>query len=450
VEIMRPYNEIKNRFRLSFISQTIVILTFFHLAFIILFDKVTAFAPDEANYIGVFDNLYRSDFSLDGYAGWQEGSINALRIVYFPAKLMLLVGFSDFFAIRILAILYSIFSLYLLLKLAPEKVILRIPIRFWLAGAYFIPSIFLWSSLGLRESFIFFSFIAIFYLMVNPQNLPSGIQFLLLASVSAFFLVSKVYLFGLLLICLLTSIVVISIGKRKIERKTLKLFWAFLIPLLLLPTTTTNLVTGATTMFEDELYSPATTLYGGTPTIDAGGQTLIELNRQLNKNPILYRLTTITGAQSFLERRLEESYLQLSSKELSKKMTQRQTQPASLRDPPSILVGVYNFLFVPTPFVDNGSFFLNAQSYESFLWYFYYLILIILLVGLIRGHYVLNIVTLSLSLFSIGFIAMSALIEINDGTSVRHRAVFLIGILIMLATFQRRQPDHLEHQSSKF
>jgi hypothetical protein len=203
-------------------------------------------------------------------------------------------------------------------------------------------------------------------------------------------------------------------------------------------------------MFEDELYSPATTLYGGTPTIDAGGQTLIELNRQLNKNPILYRLTTITGAQSFLERRLEESYLQLSSKELSKKMTQRQTQPASLRDPPSILVGVYNFLFVPTPFVDNGSFFLNAQSYESFLWYFYYLILIILLVGLIRGHYVLNIVTLSLSLFSIGFIAMSALIEINDGTSVRHRAVFLIGILIMLATFQRRQPDHLEHQSSKF
>ena len=96
---------------------------------------------------------------------------------------------------------------------------------------------------------------------------------------------------------------------------------------------------------------------------------------------------------------------------------------------------------MPTPFVDNGSFFLNAQSYESFAWYFYYLILILLLIGLTRRRYVLNLVTLSSTLFSLGFIAMSALIEINDGTSVRHRAVLLIGILVMLATFQRKQPD---------
>jgi hypothetical protein len=158
----------------------------------------------------------------------------------------------------------------------------------------------------------------------------------------------------------------------------------------------------------------------------------------------------VTGIQNILDERAEASYLQAGSTELSENATQLQTQPASLRDPLSLVMGAYNFLFVPMPFVDNGSFFLNAQSYESFLWYFYYLILIILLVGLIRRRYVLNPVTLSSTLFSLGFIAMSALIEINDGTSVRHRAVLLVAILVMLATFQHKQPERLEDQNSKF
>jgi hypothetical protein len=38
--------------------------------------------------------------------------------------------------------------------------------------------------------------------------------------------------------------------------------------------------------------------------------------------------------------------------------------------------------------------------------------------------------------FTLGFILLSALVETNDGTSVRHRSVLLIGILIMLATFR--------------
>jgi peptidoglycan/LPS O-acetylase OafA/YrhL len=175
----------------------------------------------------------------------------------------------------------------------------------------------------------------------------------------------------------------------------------------------------------------------------------MNLNQQFNKNPLLSWLASTTGIQSILDKRVDASYLPAGSTEQSENTTQLQTQPASLRNPLSLLVGVCNFLFVPTPFVDNGSFFLNAQSYESFAWYFYYLILILLLIGLIRRRYVLNLVTLSSTLFSLGFIAMSALIEINDGTSVRHRAVLLIGILVMLATFQRKQPDHPEHQSSK-
>lgn len=446
---IKNFGELRNSINL----MIILVISALHLIFIMIFDKVTAFAPDETNYIGVFNNLYRPDFSLDGYLGWQEGSINALRLIYLPGKLLEVIGFSDFYAVRILSVLYSMLSLHLLLKLAPDEKVLRIQIRFWLAGAYLFPSVFVWTSIGLRESFMFFAFIAIFYLLANSNNLNYWRQFFLLAVASTFLLISKIYLFSLLLICLSGSTLFLSILRKKIELKTLKLLSAFLVPLLIFPSIATSIAIGAKETIEVKLIAPRPTGTPtgtpiGTPTIPARGQMLHNLNQQFDKNPIFSWLSQVTGIQSILNERAEASYLPAGSTEVSENTTQLQTQRASLRDPLSLLVGAYNFLFVPTPFVDNGSFFLNAQSYESFAWYFYYLILIILLVGLIRKRYVLNLATLSSTLFSLGFIAMSALIEINDGTSVRHRSVLLISTLVMLATFQQKQPERLEDQSS--
>ena len=442
---MKFSSEVKSRFRLTSTSKIILIFTFLHFAVILLLDKVTAFAPDEANYISVFSDLYESDFSLDGYLGWQTGSINALRFMYLPAKILENFGFSTFFAVRILSCSYSVFSLYLLLRITSHEKILASSNRFWIIAAYFVPSIFLWTSLGLRESFIFFSFVAIFYILVNPLNLRFRRQFLLLAVASTFLLISKIYLFGLLLICLAISALFLSVFSPRFQIRNFRILSAMLVPLLVFPSITTNIAVGAKEVLETKLITP-TAILVPTPTglITSRGQTLYDLNQQLDSNPILAWILTATGIKRFLQDKAEASYMESDLQELSENAAQRQTQPGSLRDPLSLLVGAYNFLLVPTPFVDNGSFFLNVQSYESFLWYFYYLILIFLVIGLIRRRYLLNLVTLSTTLFSLSFIAMSALIEINSGTSVRHRAVLLIAILVMLATFQHKQPERLE------
>ncbi len=419
-------------------------ITLLHLAFMILIDKVTAFAPDEANYIGVFNNLYEADFSLDGYLGWQEGSINVLRVMYSPAKLLEIIGFSEFYSVRSLSILYSMLSLYLLLNMAPRGKILKCSLRFWIAGAYCIPSFFLWTSLGLRENFIFLSLVSIFYILVNPQNLGFGWQSLLLVFASTLVLVSKNYLFWLLLICFITAAIFLTIIRKKPRLGSLGLFLAFLVPIPLFPSVAASTMTVVQSGIEigSNPIPPTAVPY-------AGGQTLQDLNEQLDKNPILSWITSVTGVQGLIQQKAEVSYPLVSSQELSENFTQLQREPASLRDPLSIFLGVYGFLFIPTPFVDNGSFFLNVQSYESFIWYIYYVIFIIFLVGMIRGRYSLNLATLSSSLFCMGFTAVSALIEVNDGTSVRHRAVLLVGILIMLATFQRSKPSLPEDQSSQ-
>ena len=433
---MKSLCQNKRGFRITPSSILISVLTFLHLGFITIFDKVTAFAPDELNYIGVFRNLYKSDFSLEGYSGWQEGSINALRVIYLPAKILNLIGFSEFYAVRLLSIFCSMFSLYLLMKMQPGETLLKRNTSFWLAGAYFIPTFFLWGSLGLRESFIFLSLIAVFYAISNPKNLNSKLQYTLITISGIFLLISKNYLYALLLICFITSMIILFILRRKSATESIKFLSAFLIPLFLFPSIASNIAFGAIRIEEVRSSTPP-------PTIYSEGQTLHDLIRQLDKNEILSKFASGTKVGRELTQQKKSSNLSEDLVEEPKNASLREFQPASLQQPQSLLIGAFKFIFIPTPFRDNGSFFLNIQSYESFGWYFFYLISILLLVGLLRRQYTINLLSISSTLFTFGFVFLSTLIEINHGTAVRHRSVFLIGVLIMLASYQGKKPRRI-------
>ena len=425
-------------FRKSFNAKILITVAGLHAVFIVLFDKITAFAPDENYYIGVFSWLYRSDFTIDGGIGWQVGSLNALRIIYLPAKILSVLGFSDFYAVRILSALCSLFSIYLLLRMAPSGVILRISIRYWIVTAFLIPSVFLWSSLGLRESFIFLSYISIFYLLGNAERLSSKKRYLLLITASSSLLITKNYLYVLLIISILISVAIFWLKRQSLEKHSVKLLSALLIPLILFPPITSNIIISSKESVKVKLQAPTPT-EAPTLTVPARGQTIHELSKQLDLNPIFSWLAKSSGIEALIIERSRSSYLPGDSSKLIENFNQLQTQKASLRDPISLIKGIYSFLFVPTPFVDNGSFFLNAQSYESFVWYLYYLLFLTLLFGLFKARYSLDLLTLCSTLFSLGFIVLSALIETNDGTSVRHRAVFLLAILVILATAKQNE-----------
>jgi peptidoglycan/LPS O-acetylase OafA/YrhL len=175
---------------------------------------------------------------------------------------------------------------------------------------------------------------------------------------------------------------------------------------------------------------------------------LHEFSEQLERNQFLSWFSVATGLDRVLREKVESSLSPAGSQEQTRNFDQLQTQPATLRDPLSLLRGSFNFLFVPLPFTDNGSLFLNIQSFESFFWYIYYILLLVLVFGLMRGKYFVTVQTLTATLFVLGFILMSALVEINDGTSVRHRAVLLMGILVMLATFRSKETRRILDQES--
>ena len=133
-----------------------------HLTFSKLLGNITAFAPDENLYRGIFAQLYSAGFTSDvlGFSGaWEPW----LRFVYLPAKLVTYFGVSDLLAARLLAITYSTFATFLVIKIAKANDRDNRVFRFSIIAISFIPTVFLWSSICLRESFLFLEISAILF-----------------------------------------------------------------------------------------------------------------------------------------------------------------------------------------------------------------------------------------------------------------------------------------------
>ena len=96
-----------------------------------------------------------------------------------------------------------------------------------------------------------------------------------------------------------------------------------------------------------------------------------------------------------------------------------------------MVIASLKFLLVPFIFIDNGSFFLNIQSVETPIWLFVYGLFFVALYQIIRRRRELDYAVIMAILFVFEFVAISALTEINVGTAVRHRSLFLLPILVI-------------------
>lgn len=128
-----------------------------------------ALAPDEVGYISTFNNVYTLPIGTAAQtgSGWITAPTLFLWLAYLPAKILNLFGVPDYLSVRILSILLTTMSLYLLLELLKntQQFVGKIS-KSVVPAVFFIPSVFLWTSVGLRESFIIAE-IAMFLAGVN-------------------------------------------------------------------------------------------------------------------------------------------------------------------------------------------------------------------------------------------------------------------------------------------
>jgi hypothetical protein len=439
-----------------------------HTVFAVTIGRLYALAPDEGGYLYTFNNLYDSsdDPNPQYNSGWITSPKIFLWIVYLPSKILTILGMPDYLAIRFLSIFLGMFSLYLLQSNLMNNAKPKFQDKVVLLS-FIIPSIFLWTTVGLRESFIVAELtiilVGVKLVMKNGINTKGnfkGFAFILIGSYGL--LSTKPYLWiCLILAFLLSSIIYLFLGFS--GKKTLSILITLLIiPSILFVSTTSSYalsfilksdISEAGKRSGDSLTKISVDDSGkaiginsnGEPTKDVktvtfhGDYTLVALHFYFKENPnsIFTKILSTIKVKDKIETIWDEK-LQLgliySSSEVGRDTSSLNGHiltPGQIDKPLSMIWPAIVFLCGPFPFIGDGGIAATIASLESPLWWLLYSLLMYRIARAWRSRPWTDPQCIFTFILLTGFIAFSALVEVNLGTSFRHRSILLIPILIL-------------------
>ena len=437
-----------------------------HVTFSILLGNITAFAPDEGLYAGIFSRLYQADFTSDvlGFSGaWEPW----LRLFYLPAKLLTYLGISDLLSARFLAIAYSTLATYLLIKMARDNGRDDRVFKAAIISISFIPTVFLWSSIGLRESFLYLEISAISYFLSRVKD-ELDLRNLLGLTISVYSLsMTKNYIFILVLFAFIFTLLLFSFLKPKRIITHISILSIAIMPLAFNP----ELAPAISKFFNGQItkvdtieigdinndgrcdsFEPCANGNGNSngngngeevnplEYVATGGMTVHALLDQLRSSPntIVARIAKAFGVTAKLEAISKSAIVVETDKSVVANQKKLSLQQAGIKKPLQVLESSVKFLLIPFIFVDNGSLFLNIQSIETPVWLFIYALFFVGLFLILRGRREFDYAVMVATLFALEFVAISALTEINVGTALRHRSLLLIPILVIWVSRKKR------------
>jgi hypothetical protein len=430
-----------------------------HATFSVLLGNITAFAPDETVYKSIFARLYSAGFTSDvlGFNGaWEPW----LRLVYLPAKLMTYIGISDLMAARFLAITYSALATLLVIKIAKENHRDDRYFKIAIIAISFIPTVFLWSSIGLRESFLYLEISAILFCYSRLRSNFDLRNTFLLGFALFSLAMTKNYIYILFLFATLITLVLFSVINRRNFINHLLVVSLALIPLAVNPTlipAINNYLLGQVEKVDTieigdinndgrcDNFEPCANGEGNgngngngneedpVGYVATGGITVHALLGELKRDPNTFvaRIASALGITAKLEAISKSAIVVETDKSVVENQKKLSLQQAGLKKPIQVLESSAKFLLVPFIFIDNGSLFLNIQSIETPIWLFIYGLFFVGLYQVARRRRELDYAVMMAILFALEFVAISALTEINVGTALRHRSLLLIPILVI-------------------
>jgi hypothetical protein len=435
-----------------------LVLLFFssHVFFAIFLGRLFAFAPDEQGYLSTFNNIYTLPVNTNaqGFSGWITAPTVFLWIAYLPAKILNLAGMPDYLSIRMLSIAITTISLILLLRFNREMQKFTRMSGKVIFFSFFIPSIFLWTSTGLREAFIVFE-LTLFLTGLNYLFLrKTTIAIFLLFAGSYGLLSTKPYLWVLLMVSLiLFSIVTLMLKAEK--KKIVTLMAAGLItPIILFAGTTSayalNFIfngniseVGARsgdsiTQFEIEESRTLITFHGD--------YTLIALHFYLKENPnsgfarVFGVLSLDEKVESSWNEKLELGLISESNQvgKDTSSLNGHILKPGVITEPWTMVWPAFVFLAGPFPLIGEAGIAATIASFESPLWWLLYTLVIFQFYKFRKSKLFRDPAILFALIFLAGEIAFSSLVEVNLGTSFRHRSILLVPLVFLYVRITQR------------
>jgi hypothetical protein len=433
---------------------------------------------DEEVYLATFQSILDNDYQKGRYLGWPHAEKVTMQFLYLPAQFLVLIGVDPLSAIRIQSTLLSLISLLIILQTFNRVSKYN---KLLLLGVFFIPSMLLWTSLGLRESFIFLWLILILTSAIKIQNMKVRLASSLLFLGSSGLYLTKFHLYFIVVVSFVTATLICFILARERALKLIQIIVLVSLPAFILFPSTIDNVTGLGKSYKaiqnldyrnssyidknsweienwtaqgEGLDSTKTTKplltdsslgppegegldSTKTPVIVSnGGQTLELLLTQIKNNDLIFSISKKVGLYDYLVQAHKSSMFPNTDSAIRDGFFNRGTQPATINDPHSIIRQSFAFLFIPNPFRDNGTIFLEMLGYEILFWIILYSLFIwvlffSILIALQRNSEKLNIFVPIVSIFlSIYFVGFSALTEVSFGNSIRHRTILIFPILI--------------------
>ena len=400
----------------------------------IVLGDIRAFAPDELSYIKCFQELYKSTFDISQFGGWWNAQTIFLRVLYLPVQFLSFLPITDLVLLRLYSITLTSIALFLIVKQTKltnshlGKVVLIV--------FTFTPSIFLWTTLAIKESFILITLV-IFFLGLERTHKVIGISGYLICFLAGYSLLNlKGYLYVVLTLAISLVVIAKSIKVNKLDKSSLLLILVIALPYVISPTTTALIRESSIGFVNklsefrvvDEIFQTNTS---GTNTSDNSldlGMTLNLLNKKVGQDSLFNSILSFLQLNDYLNRKAA-TYRESSSQDIYSKRTLNPVDPVDVR---GFAYGISAFLLFPNIFRSNGSPILDLLGFEVFFWIFLYLVT--LYIGFRSRSYLLRFVPISIMTFGSIFLVISEMTEINLGTAVRHRFVLAVLMVIFVGS----------------
>ena len=428
--------------------------TVLHVMFMFILHENYVLAPDEERYLFTFNNLYYSLLSSDPQyqSGWTYAPKIFLIIVFLPAKLLTFFGVSNLIAIRLLSfahfVICSFILKYLIEELKPNNKKARLNLIFFLLT----PSIILWTSLSLRESFLMLSILTLYSALYLLER-KNGNYLLALACVASYSILAiKYYQWALIAISILIYSFIRTIYSRTVLPQFKLLFVTLFLPLLIFTLTAPSVAQNISLKLNLDAISSRS---GDSVTILNPGQvgslipedsfqgeiqeeeiiirsdsTAINFLDSSNSESRIFKLLDLLGLVKVFRERLGD-VIKNNDSELS---NQHVLKPGKIQEPLSLLWPSFKYYFGPVFSFDVNLFHIFILLESPIWWLLGYLVVLKMILVSRRRDIDSILKSLPVLLYVIIHILVAGLIEVNVGTAARHKSILMMPLLLLLIT----------------
>ena len=120
--------------------------------------------------------------------------------------------------------------------------------------------------------------------------------------------------------------------------------------------------------------------------------------------------------------------------------------PGKISRPLTLIWPAFIFLCGPFPFIGNPGIAVFVSSLESPLWWAFYALVLFQFVRFRKVKFLQDPQILFTLIFLVGEIAFSALVEVNLGTSFRHRSILLVPLLFLFVRLAQRANEQKDSE----